>query len=281
MMNPRYSFLALNALKFFRKIIGLKDEFYNRYIIKFDLISYVVDAFVKNGLKHNMLNSAVLELFEFIKSEDIKSLIKYISEKHIDPLLSVEQCTTFKALKTKYEQQVEREANKKTADGLNGPAAFDNIRTRFRRDARDLDENEENYFNDEESSDKQAYNSSPLVVQNKVIDTKPPPNKVINSEKHVTTPLEKVISPLEKVETTEKAIPTTPLEKVMSTSSPHLDKIAPSPLPSSPAVIPVSSPLVSASSSPLVDYDDDSNEEEELPLNKRQKVSSTVASEVT
>jgi len=266
-MNPRYSFLALNALKFFRKIIGLKDEFYNRYIIKFDLISYVVDAFIKNGLKHNMLNSAVLELFEFIKIEDIKTLIKYVCEKHIEQLLKVEACPTFKALKLKYEQQMERAAGVKGEMG--GPKAFDSS-GRFRRDPRDLDENEENYFNDDSDTpadiNKALYNS-PVVVQNKVLDTKPPPNKVINSDIVISpsSPHDKVTSsPLDK-------IISTPLEKVMSSST--LDK-----------VISNSSPLdkaldkVISASSPLVDYADDSDEEDEAaqPVNKRQKVSSTV-----
>ena len=261
LMNPRYSFLALNALKFFRKIVGLKDEFYNRYIIKFDLMSFVIDAFVKNGLKHNMLNSAVLELLEFIKSEDIKTLIKYVCEKHITKLMTVEQCSTFKALRTKFEQQLERESSKK-GETIAGPKNFDTS-NRFRRDARDLDENEENYFNDEDPSDlnKPLYNS-PLVVQNKVLDTKPPPNKVINSEKVMTTPLEKVITPSDKViptinSTTLDKVITTPLDKVMSSSLPALDKVI-------------------SASSPLVDYADDSDEEDEPPLNKRQKMSSTV-----
>jgi len=143
-----------------------------------------------------------------------------------------------------------------------GPKNFDNS-ARFRRDARDLDENEENYFNDEDPSDmnKPLYNS-PLVVQNKVLDTKPPPNKVINSEKVMTTPLEKVITPgsdkvITNISSTLDKVITTPLDKVMSASLPALDKVI-------------------SASSPLVDYADDSDEEDEPPLNKRQKVSSTV-----
>ena len=184
-MNPRYSFLALNALKFFRKIIGLKDEFYNRYIIKFDLMSYIVDAFIKNGTRQNMLNSAVLEMFEFIKIEDIKTLIKYTCERHIHKLLELEPCPTFNAIKTKYEQQLERQNNTTTNIGSLGVIKM-SFETRFRRDPRDLDEDEENYFNSDDDlpekdiSSKPLYNL-PVVVQSKVLDSKPPPNKVIGS----------------------------------------------------------------------------------------------------
>ena len=50
-----------------RKVIGLKDEFYNRYIIKGNLFLPVVNAFVANGNKYNLLNSAMIEMFEFIR----------------------------------------------------------------------------------------------------------------------------------------------------------------------------------------------------------------------
>lgn len=50
-----------------RKIIALKDEFYNRYIIKGNLFSPVIDALMDNKGRYNLLDSAILEMFEFIK----------------------------------------------------------------------------------------------------------------------------------------------------------------------------------------------------------------------
>ncbi len=50
-----------------RKIIGLKDEFYYRYIIKGNLFKPVVDIFLNNNGRYNLLDSAILEMFEFIK----------------------------------------------------------------------------------------------------------------------------------------------------------------------------------------------------------------------
>lgn len=60
-------FLFLGALRFMRKIIGLKDEFYNRYIISGNLFQPVVDAFKRNNGRYNLLDSAIVEMFEFIK----------------------------------------------------------------------------------------------------------------------------------------------------------------------------------------------------------------------
>ncbi len=57
-----------------RKIVALKDEFYNRYIIKGNLFAPVVEALVSNNGRYNLLDSAILEMFEFIKivSLDVK-----------------------------------------------------------------------------------------------------------------------------------------------------------------------------------------------------------------
>lgn len=55
-----------------RKIVALKDEFYNRYIIKNNLFRPVVDTFARNCSRYNLLDSAIIELFEFIKLVSIK-----------------------------------------------------------------------------------------------------------------------------------------------------------------------------------------------------------------
>lgn len=60
-------FLHVGALRFMRRIIGLKDEFYNRYITKGNLFEPVINALLDNGTRYNLLNSAVIELFEFIR----------------------------------------------------------------------------------------------------------------------------------------------------------------------------------------------------------------------
>ena len=55
------------ALRFFRKIIGLRDEQYNLTIVVNNLFAPIVDAFKKNKRRYNLLNSAIIELFEYIR----------------------------------------------------------------------------------------------------------------------------------------------------------------------------------------------------------------------
>lgn len=50
-----------------RKIIGLKDEFYNRYIMRNFLFEPVVKAFLNNGSRYNLINSAIIEMFEYVR----------------------------------------------------------------------------------------------------------------------------------------------------------------------------------------------------------------------
>lgn len=126
-------FWSTGALRFMRKIIGLKDEFYSRYIIKGNLFKPVVDAFLNNNGRYNLLDSAIVEMFEFIKvvsglkisknwtecpteyssvvlvlQEDMKSLIMYIVETFGKLLESVEYVQTFKMLRLKYNQHQDR-----------------------------------------------------------------------------------------------------------------------------------------------------------------------------
>ncbi|XP_015238409.1 PREDICTED: serine/threonine-protein phosphatase 4 regulatory subunit 3-B-like [Cyprinodon variegatus] len=139
LMNSKHTFLALCALRFMRRIIGLKDEYYNRYIIKGNLFEPVINALLDNGTRYNLLNSAIIELFEFIKVEDIKSLIAHIVDNFYKALESIEYVQTFKGLKGRYEQEKDRQSQK-----LN----------RYRRDARSLDEDEELWFNDDDEDDE-------------------------------------------------------------------------------------------------------------------------------
>ncbi|XP_047301109.1 serine/threonine-protein phosphatase 4 regulatory subunit 3B isoform X12 [Homo sapiens] len=131
------------ALRFMRRIIGLKDEFYNRYITKGNLFEPVINALLDNGTRYNLLNSAVIELFEFIRVEDIKSLTAHIVENFYKALESIEYVQTFKGLKTKYEQEKDRQNQKLNSN-------------RFRRDAKALEEDEEMWFNEDEEEEGKA-----------------------------------------------------------------------------------------------------------------------------
>ncbi|NWW68905.1 P4R3B phosphatase, partial [Ifrita kowaldi] len=112
LMKSKHKFLALCALRFMRRIIGLKDELYNRYITLGNLFEPVVNAVLDNRNRCNLLKSALMELFEFIRVEDIQFLIAHIVENFSDALESVKYFHTFQGLKTKHEQEKDRQNEK-------------------------------------------------------------------------------------------------------------------------------------------------------------------------
>lgn len=152
LMKSTHTFLVLGALRFLRKIIALKDDFYNRHIVKGNLFAPVVDAFIRNNGRYNLLESAILELFEFIKIEDIKSLYTYFVENFGKFFDDVQYVQTFKTLKNKYDQQQDRlkEKEKGGGGGLDSVPSILRNSSRYRRDQRQLDEEEEIWFNEEE-----------------------------------------------------------------------------------------------------------------------------------
>ena len=56
------------ALRFCRRIVNQNDDIYNKYIIVGRLFKPIVQAFLINGKRYNLLNSAILELFQFIRN---------------------------------------------------------------------------------------------------------------------------------------------------------------------------------------------------------------------
>ena len=70
-----------------------------------NLFEPVVAAFLANGPRYNLLNSSVLELFEFVRKENMKPLVAHIVEAFYEPKLATcDYVDTFRALKLKYEQ---------------------------------------------------------------------------------------------------------------------------------------------------------------------------------
>ncbi|KAM3962442.1 serine/threonine-protein phosphatase 4 regulatory subunit 3 flfl [Aphomia sociella] len=244
LMRSTHTFLVLGALRFMRKIVALKDEYYNRYIIKGNLFAPVVDAFLRNNGRYNLLDSAVLELFEFIKLEDIKSLCSHVVENYGKILEDVEYVQTFRSLKMRYDQHQDKlTKERERVSGSVGVAEAvvpSLLRTRYRREARAPDDEEEMWFNDDDELDDDA----PLDAAQ--------PHAHAHAHAHAHHALDAIGKIVEKkvCPSTENANgPSRVLLSTTATSKPtHTD-------------VQVSSPRLLNKG--LVDYDGDSDEEEE------------------
>ncbi|KAK6913709.1 Serine/threonine-protein phosphatase 4 regulatory subunit 3-like, central domain [Dillenia turbinata] len=143
----REKYLVVAAVRFVRTLISRNDEHLINHFVENDLLKPIVDAFVANGTRYNLLNSAVLELFEYIRKENIKSLLKYLVETFWDQLRKFENLPSMHALKLKYDQSLEH-CRTKCTSGVLDP--------RKRIDERALEKEEEDYFNEDSDEEDTA-----------------------------------------------------------------------------------------------------------------------------
>ncbi|KAK9139199.1 hypothetical protein Scep_008880 [Stephania cephalantha] len=143
----REKYLVVAAIRFVRAIISRNDEQILHHIAKNNLLKPIVEAFVANGNRYNLLNSAVLELFGYIRKESLKTLVFYLVDSFWNQLAKLEHFTTVHGLKIKYEQFQD------TDDIRSLITAADQ---RKRIDARALEKEEEDYFNEDSDDDETA-----------------------------------------------------------------------------------------------------------------------------
>uniref|UniRef100_A0A0N5AP18 SMK-1 domain-containing protein n=1 Tax=Syphacia muris TaxID=451379 RepID=A0A0N5AP18_9BILA len=146
--NTKGGILQKAALRLFRKVVQLKDDYYNRYIVRENVMSLIADCFCENGPRYNLLNSAIIELFEYIRTEDLKILITYVVEKLGHKFDGVLYVQTFSNLRIKYEQMHDRESCKEESSPCKSPSSESNSSSQWKKERQA--EADELWFNDEE-----------------------------------------------------------------------------------------------------------------------------------
>ncbi|KAL9263830.1 Serine/threonine-protein phosphatase 4 regulatory subunit 3-like protein [Drosera capensis] len=146
----REKYLVVAAVWFFRTVISRNDDQLSNYIVKHNLLKYVIDVFVENGDRYNLLNSAVLDLLEYIRKENLKILIKYVMESFGDQLGKFEHLASIQAFKLRYDQALDN-------TGTSPSLALEDSRKKF--DERAPEKEEEDYFN-EDSDEEDAASAS-------------------------------------------------------------------------------------------------------------------------
>ncbi|KAJ3088853.1 Platinum sensitivity protein, partial [Quaeritorhiza haematococci] len=180
LLKARDTYLRLSALRVFRTCIGLNDEFYIRHVLKHELFDPIMAAFQDTKSRYNLLNSACLELFEFIRQvgscydvtsgqhlaegkfffvlqENIKQLVAHVVIKYRRYFEEVDYVQTFTELIKRYEQ------NQETSK-TNGDDSVFNIAPEEPKRAKDgwsrVDEDEEAYFNNDDNEDDPSTSST-------------------------------------------------------------------------------------------------------------------------
>ncbi|KAF9436036.1 Platinum sensitivity protein, partial [Entomortierella beljakovae] len=105
LLKNRDQHLRLVSLKFFRCCAGLNDAYYNGSLLRYKVISHILDILFENGHRNNLLNSVCLEFFEFIRTANIEILLEHVIYFHIDRISTITYTDTFTKLISHYEQQ--------------------------------------------------------------------------------------------------------------------------------------------------------------------------------
>lgn len=103
-----FDFLLLTsisvAIRFLRQLINLQDEFYIKHISEKNVLGLILDVLIGSMHRDNLLSSACLEFFEFIKKEAIKELIKHLVENYRDKLEKLDRFELFRHILLRYDQ---------------------------------------------------------------------------------------------------------------------------------------------------------------------------------
>ncbi|KAK4962897.1 Platinum sensitivity protein [Elasticomyces elasticus] len=163
-----HKYMKLSALKWFRTTIQIQDEFHNRQLIQYRLFEPILNVVFETMPRDNLLNSACIELFEYIKRESIKQLIVHLVETYRERLMSITYVNTFQNLILKYEQMLapgygqNEDSSFTTQEGT--PARMINGGGRF-AGLREMDGDEEAYFNGDDDLDDDDDVGLPTVMK--------------------------------------------------------------------------------------------------------------------
>ncbi|KAJ3055378.1 Platinum sensitivity protein, partial [Rhizophlyctis rosea] len=156
LLKARDTYLRLTAVRLIRVCVGLKEEFYIRYLIKIDAFRHVLLALRETNGRYNMLNSACVELFEFIRKENQKAIIAHIVNNHRQLFEDVKYVDTFHALVVRHEQN-EDAASSKGGDSRSESATPQKTKP---RDGWERADDDESYFNSPDDEEESASSSA-------------------------------------------------------------------------------------------------------------------------
>jgi protein phosphatase-4 regulatory subunit 3 len=153
LLNVPQKPLKLTALKFFRTCVSLQDQFYANQITQNNTFDLILDIVVETMPRDNLLNSACLDLFEFIKRENIKAIILHVVETYREKLKDITFVDTFQNLILRYEQMqgynpdMDQTLFSQDDDMPPNSRTHVNGGQRWGQELKEMDPAEEEYFN--------------------------------------------------------------------------------------------------------------------------------------
>lgn len=150
--------LKLTALKFFRTGLALQDQFYANQIINSKSFDRIIRIVIETMPRDNLLNSACLEMFEFVRKEGIKPIIIHLGDNYRAKIQDITYVDTFENLLLRYDQittdTIEPDHTLFSQDEETPPINRNHINGRW-PGLPEMDATEEDYFNTSDDDDEE------------------------------------------------------------------------------------------------------------------------------
>ncbi|OAF70785.1 hypothetical protein A3Q56_01476 [Intoshia linei] len=142
--QSKFKFTKLAVIRLVRKIITKKDNSFNKYLVDKGMLKCVFECFLENEHQNNLIDSAIIDFFEYMITEKIFFLLTYIIDNHFtDSVSSLTYVSTFKRM----DDCVKRYRNNEP------PLASNSLSTSnvSKKSYKLIDDEEELWFDQEES----------------------------------------------------------------------------------------------------------------------------------
>lgn len=145
------------AIRFFRQLVFLQDDFYSRHIAEKRVLGPILDVLIKTLPRDNLLCSACLDLFELIKKENIKELTMHLVDNYREKMERLDYLETFQSLLLRgdvpqgYGNSMDSYFNEGEEDTSNGRPS--NVGVRGHMEHLAMDPEEEAYWNTSDDED--------------------------------------------------------------------------------------------------------------------------------
>jgi protein phosphatase-4 regulatory subunit 3 len=101
--------LKLAHIRFLRICLSSKDSSVIKNFIEANVINHLIEIFLENGSRYNMLNSAVIEFMEYIRRENLTEIENFIMQNFYEKLKSISYVQTFSAMHQSFVSRTEAE----------------------------------------------------------------------------------------------------------------------------------------------------------------------------
>ena len=151
--------------------MGLQDDYWNKQVTLKKYFNPILNIVYETMPRDNLLNSACLELFEFIKRENLKPLIMHLVENCRPRLQEITYVDTFQNLILRYDQMQGFNADADTTlfsnEGTTSPNRIPAINGNRWVGVKDMDAAEEAYFNTSDDEEDEASPKSRRLHRNR------------------------------------------------------------------------------------------------------------------